>query len=115
MESQDSDSEESFQPWDLFEEQKPEHIDIADDSHVEGGPAKKKQRRAGKKVPHTRGKKIRILEQGLLAVQTQMAELVGVLSKQQGDSLPRRHNPVWLPLPIATTQTSHDPLPPTDY
>ena len=80
----DTESEESFVPWDLFEEQQ-QHIDINDDQHVEAGPARKRQRRAVKKCStQQKGKRLKMLEQGLLAVQTQMGELTGVLQRQQG-------------------------------
>ena len=81
---QSTDSEESFVPWDLFEEAPAENVDIDDDQHIEGAPKRKRARKTHKKSQaQTKGKRLKLLEQGMVAMQVQMSELVGALSRQQ--------------------------------
>ena len=77
-----SDSEDSFVPWNLFEEPPVEHVDPTADQYVEGGPKKKIRKTSKRASGHQKGRTLRTLEQGLMAVQAQMSELVGALSQQ---------------------------------
>ena len=79
----ESESGESFVPWNLFEEEGVRAADPLDDQFVEGRPRKKARKMSKKASAQQRGKRLRTLEQGLMAMQAQMSELVGALSQQQ--------------------------------